>query len=135
MKMGWTVSAKDGSETAFCVMISRMSPPPHSEVESNFLSLDSGLGCDSHVTNRIWQKRFCHFFLSSPENTFSLVLEREGGRERERNIDVREKNTDVRNIDWLPLVHALTGIEPSTFQRMRRRANQQSHMGQGLYIF
>ena len=43
-------------------------------------------------------------FLFSLKDIFSKLLEIEEGGERVGNIDVRE-----RNIDWLPLIHTLTG--------------------------
>ena len=73
-----------------------------------------------------------------------LILEREEGgeRERERNINVREKHRSVashvhpnqgstpqpRFVPWLE-------IEPSTFWCMGKRSNQLSYTSQGLLLF
>ena len=43
---------------------------------------------------------FLFLFLFSSKDTFSFLLEREEGRER---------NNNVRNIDWLPPICAWTG--------------------------
>ena len=49
---------------------------------------------------------FTVVFLSSPKDIFSLLLEEGGGgwERRERREKERERNIDVRNVDWLAFI-------------------------------
>ena len=79
--------------------------------------------------DRVLETSFNFFFKSSPEDIFFHCFERErkGGKERERNINVREKHRSFAflYVPWL-------GIEPATFQSTGGLSNQLSCTGQGL---